>query len=86
MNFLQTQEQRRLLRKELLREVSNTAEGFFLAKSQSSYKAKKKDWKNEKKSDEDDNDEKEMYSTCQHCKKTNWKCWWRPDVVCRSYN
>ena len=48
MNFLQTQEQRRLLRKELLREKLNTVEGVFLARSQSSYKAKKKGWKNEK--------------------------------------
>jgi len=89
MNFLQIQEQRRLLRKELLREESNTVEGVFLARSQSSYKAKKKGWKNEKKSDEDDDDEKEKYSSCQHYKKTNhphWKCWWRPYVVCRSCN
>jgi len=89
MNSLQIQEQRRLLRKELLREESNTAKGVFLARSQSSYKAKKKGWKNEKKSDEDDDDKKEKYSSCQHCKKTNhphWKCWWRPDVVCSSYN
>jgi len=66
-----------LLRKEFLREESNTAEGVFLARSQSSYKAKKKGWKNEKKSDEDDDDEKEKYSSCQHYKKTNhphWKC------------
>jgi len=89
MNSLQIQEQRRLLRKELLREESNNAEGVFLARSQLSYKAKKKGWKNEKKSDEDDDDEKEKYSSCQHCKKTNhphWKCWWRPDVVCSSCN
>ena len=87
MNSLQIQEQRRLLRKELLREESNTAEGVFLARSQLSYKTKKKGWKNEKRSDEDDDDEK--YSSCQHCKKTNhlhWKCWWRPDVVCSSCN
>ena len=79
MNSMQIQEQRRLLREE-----SNT-EGVFLARSQSSYKAKKKGWKNEKKSDEDDDDKKEKYSACQHYKKTNhphWKCWWRPDVVC----
>jgi len=83
MNSMQIQEQRRLLREE-----SNT-EGVFLARSQSSYKAKKKGWKNEKKSDEDDDDKKEKYSACQHYKKTNhphWKCWWRPDVVCRSCN
>jgi len=89
MNSLQIQEQRRLLRKELLREESNTAEGVFLARSQSSYKAKKKGWKNDKKSDEDDDDKKEKYSSCQHCKKTNhplWKCWWRPDVVYSSCN
>jgi len=26
---------------------------------------------------------------CQHCKKTSqphWRCWWKPDVVCRSCN
>jgi len=89
MNSMQIQEQGRMLRKELLREESNTAEGIFLTRSQSSYKAKKKGWKNEKKSDEDDNDEKEKYSSCQHYKKTNhphWKCWWKPDVVCSSYN
>jgi len=89
MNSLQIQEQRRLLRKELLREELNTAKGVFLARSQSSYKAKKKGWKNEKKSDEDDDDEKEKYSSCQHCKKTNhphWKCWWRPNVLCSSCN
>jgi len=45
-----------------LREELNTAEGVFLARSQSSYKAKKKGWKNEKKSDEDDNDEKDVLS------------------------
>jgi len=64
MNSLQTQEQRRLLRKELLREESNTVEGVFLARSHSSYKTKKKGKKNEKKSDEDDNDEKKMYLAC----------------------
>ena len=64
MNSLQIQEQRRLLRKELLREESNIAEGVFLARSQSSYKAKKKGWKNEKKNDEDEDDEKEKYSSC----------------------
>jgi len=88
MISLQIQEQRRLLRKELLREESNIAEGDFLARSQSSYKAKKKGWKNKKKSDEND-DEKEKYASCQHCKKTNhphWKYWWRPDVVCSSCN
>jgi len=88
MNSLQIQEQRRLLREELLREKLNT-KGVFLARSQSIYKAKKKGWKNEKKSDEDNDDEKEKYSACQHYKKTNhphWKCWWRPDVVCRSCN
>jgi len=74
MNSLQIQEQRRLLRKELLRkellrEESNTVEGVFLARSQLSYKTKKKGWKIEKKSDEDDNDEKEMYSACQHVKR-----------------
>jgi len=63
MNSLQTQKQRKMLR-----EKPNT-EGLFLAKSQSSYKAKQKGWKNKKKSDEDDNDEKEKYSACQHCKK-----------------
>ena len=79
MNSLQTQEQRRMLRQE----------GALLAKSQPSYKTKKKGWKNEKKSDEDDNDGKEKYSVCQYCKKTShphWRCWWRPDVVCRSCN
>ena len=49
MISLQIQEQRRLLRKELLREESNIAEGVFLARSQSSYKANKKDWKNRRK-------------------------------------
>jgi len=83
MNSLQTQEQRRMLRQEL------SIKGAFLAKSQPSYKTKKKGWKNEKKSDEDENDEKEKYSVCQYCKKTShphWRCWWRPDVVCRSCN
>jgi len=69
MNSLQIQEQRRLLRKELLREESNTIEGVFLVRSQLSYKTKKKGRKNEKKSDEDDDNDK--YSSCQHCKKTN---------------
>jgi len=64
MNSLQTQEQRRMLRQE-----PPSTEGAFLAKSQPSYKTKKKGWKNEKKSDEDDNDEKEKYSVCQYCKK-----------------
>ena len=59
MNSLQTQEQRRMLRQE------TSTEGVFLAKSQPSYKAKKKGWKNEKKSDEHGNDEKEKYSACQ---------------------
>ena len=63
MNSLQTQEQRRMLRQE------SSTEGAFLAKSQTSYKAKKKGWKNEKKSYEDGNNEKEKYSACQHCKK-----------------
>jgi len=79
MNSLQTQEQRRMLRQE-----SPNIEGALLAKSQPSYKTKKKGWKNEKKSDE-----KEKYSVCQHCKKNShphWRCWWRPDVVCRSCN
>jgi len=63
MNSLQTQEHRRMLREE------PNIEEAFLAKSQSSYKTKKKGWKNEKKSDKDDNDEKEKNSACQHCKK-----------------
>jgi len=64
MNSLQTQEQRRMLRQE-----PPNIEGILLAKSQPSYKTKKKGWKNEKKSDEDDNDEKEKYSICQYYKK-----------------
>jgi len=71
-----------------LREESNT-EGVFLARSKLSYKAKKKGLKNKKKSDEDDNNEKEKYSAYQHCIKTShphWKCWWRPNLVCRSCN
>jgi len=68
MNSPQTQEQRRMLRQE------PSTEGAFLAKSQPSYKANKKGWKNEKKSDEDGNDE-EKYSTCQHYKKTSYPHW-----------
>ena len=34
-------------------------------------------------------EKKEKHSVCQYCKKTShphWRCWWRPDVVCRSCN
>jgi len=51
INSMQTQEQRRMLRQE-----PPNIEGALIAKSQPSYKTKKKGWKNEKKSDEDDND------------------------------
>jgi len=84
MNSLQNQEQRRMLREE------TKIEGAFQAKEKipSGSKSKKKNWKN-KKNDEAGKGEKETYPPCQHCKKKShphWRCWWRPEVVCRSCN
>ena len=83
MNALQTQEQRRLQR------LESSTEGAFMAKEkkESRSKKKKKTWKNKK--NEAGGGKKESYPPCQHYKKSShphWRCWWRPEVVCRSYN
>jgi len=56
-------------------------------KKESRSKKKKKTWKNKK--NEAGGGEKESYPPCQYCKKSShphWRCWWRPEVVCRSCN
>ena len=86
MNALQAQEQRRGYRQETVTE--GALQAMDKRQSQSSSK-NKKGWSKKERSGSNEDGDKGKFEPCIHCKKTThqtWRCWFRPNVVCRACN